>query len=509
MGRARAESGFTLIEVLVATVVLAIGIGALFGMLVVSNHTTATNRVRQAGTSLARELIEDTRGLAYTQLNTAALPGALQPQVPGSTVSGPNLLVTRGIYSFSVSFTACSLDDPADGYGDHSSPPASGGSWCPDVAPSGSTDTTPDDYKRVSVTVTPTGARNTPQVQQTALIYARAIHGPAVTCLSVSGSCPGTNQTVTSGTSSTFNVTTTITASSIQWLVNGSAPPSSQIPTGAVDPYTPSGTTSQFTWNYPAADGTYTIGAIAFDANGNSGTRSAIQISLNRHQAIPPASVSSGFNPQINGVDVQWVPSIDQDILYYRVYHQYGSTPAAVVTGCSQVVGLSCTDLSAPSPLPEPSSCTGTPGQSYTTTNQYWVVGVDTDPTTGQPRESTQLSSKIDANLCNHPPSPPTGLNGSVSNGAMSLNWTPPSSPGDPDPGDSIQEWRIYRWPATGSVSFPNSRLDLIGAVNGSGNQVTNYTDPSADPGGVTQNYCVTSVDTQLGESPCSNTVSG
>jgi hypothetical protein len=191
------------------------------------------------------------------------------------------------------------------------------------------------------------------------------------------------------------------------------------------------------------------------------------------------------------------------------VYHQYGNNAATVVSGCSQVAGTSCTDLSAPSPNPPSTpTCNATP-QSYTTSNLYWVVGVDSDPTTGQPRESTSLSPKIDANLCDHAPSPPTGLNATVVNGSIKLTWSAPSSPVDPDPGDSIQAWRIYRWPASGSVQFPGNRLDLVGSVNSSGNSVTSYTDTSPDPGGVTQSYCVTSVDTHLDESGCSNAVSG
>jgi prepilin-type N-terminal cleavage/methylation domain-containing protein len=509
-GRGRStEAGFTLIEVLVAALVLATGLGATFGMLVAASHATATNRMRQAETSLGRELVEDARSLPYTALNSVALPGALQPLVRGSTISGSNLVVSRSIYSFNVSLTACSLDDPAKGYGNYSYPPASGGSWCPDVGTSGTTNPNPDDYKRVSVLVTPIG-RSFPTLKQTALVYARATHGPAVSCLSVNSTCPGTNITVTSGTSLTFNVTTTTAAASVQWLVNGNRPPSGQIPIGALDPYMPTDTTtSQFTWSFPAADGTYSISAVAFDVNGNSGTRSTLQITLNRHMVIAPASVTAGWNQQISGVDIQWVPSIDQDVLYYRVYHQYGSNSPAVVSGCSQVSDLTCTDLSAPSPLPEPATCTGTPGQSYTTPNVYWVVGVDTDPVTGQPRESTQLSPQVDANRCNHPPSAPVGLAGSVSNGQATLTWSLPSSPVDPDPSDQIEEWRIYRWAPGQSVRFPGSRLDLLGYLDASGNAVTSFTDPNADPVGTVQDYCVTAVDRALDESPCSSTWSG
>jgi hypothetical protein len=492
-----------------ATIVLVTGVLAMLGTFIVASHGTATNRVRQVGTSLAREAIEDTRGLGYEQLLQPNIAGLVQPLVPGSSVSGSTLSVSRAGYSFKVSFTECSLDDPSDGYGNHSSPPVTGGSWCPDVAGSSTTDTNPDDYKRVSVIVAPTGLRTTPAVQQTVLIYARPTHGPAVSCLSTTASCPGSNLTVTSGSSLAFNVFTTTTPSAVQWLVNGNPPTSDQLPVGGLDPYVPGGTSSSFTWNFPSADGSYTIGALSFDANGNTGTRSTLQVSLNRHQATAPTTVEAGWNDQIEGVDVQWVPSVDQDILYYRVYHQYGNGSATLVSSCSQVNGTACTDMSAPSPHPPAApTCNATP-QSYATANQYWVVGVDTNPATGQPRESTLLSPKVDADLCDHPPSAPSGLTGTVVGSTLKLTWSAPSVPQDPDSGDSIQAWRIYRWAASGSVQFPGSRLDLVGGLNGAGNPVTSYTDSAPDPGGVTQSYCVTAVDRRLDESPCSNVVSG
>jgi hypothetical protein len=376
------------------------------------------------------------------------------------------------------------------------------------VAASGTTDTNPDDYKRVSVVVTPSRTRTTPKVQETVLVYSRPVNGPAVTCLTTS-SCPGVNQTITTGSSLGFSVTTSTTAAAIQWLVNGSPPTSGAIPVGASDPYVPTSTTSTFTWNFPIPDGTYTIAARSFDSGGNAGAESKLQITLNRHQVIAPAVTYAGWNPLLGtngGVDIAWVPSIDQDVLYYNVYHKYGASGAAILA-CSHVTGTSCSDQSATSPNPPSIPTCTNPPQSYTTQDLYWVVGVDTDPS-GQLRESTAQSPSVDANLCNHQPNAPTGLTGTVSADGVTLNWTPPS-PADPDAGDSIQAYRIYRWSTTGSWSDPGARLDLVGAVDGSGNQVTSYADNSPDPGGAQQNYCVTAVDSQQAESPCSNTVTG
>ena len=509
--RVSEQGGFTIVEVLVAAVVLVVGLGATLQMLVTADHAISTTRLRQQETSLAREVLEDARGLASTQLTSTAIASGLQSVVPQATLSGSNLVVTRAVASsgtptsFTVSFNACSLDDPSDGYGNHSSPPTSGGSWCPDVASSGTQDSNPDDYKRVSVTVTPSN-RSTPAIQQTILVYSRPVNGPAVSCLSTSSTCPGPNVTVTSGSSLAFNVTTTATAARIQWLVNGNTAPSAQIPAGSTDPYAPSGTSSSFTWSFPDADGTYTITAVAYDTNGTSGTRSTVVVNLNRHPVIAPTSLSAGWNDLTGGVEVQWVPSADQDVLYYHVYRQYGSNAAQLVSTCGasgNVTGTSCADapesaFAPPDPSARPNPCTSA-SQSYTTTDYYWVVGVDTDPTTGAPRESTAQSPRVDANLCDHQPYAPTTLSGTLAGGQLSLSWDAPS-PAAPDSWDSIQAWRVYRWPSTRSVQIPGDRYQLVG----NSPAVTSYTDGSPDPGGVQQSYCVTAVDVQLNESPCS-----
>src|SRR5207248_1827592 len=96
---------------------------------------------------------------------------------------------------------------------------------------------------------------------------------------------------------------------------------------------------------------------------------------------------------------------------------------------CNQVTGLTCTDLTASSPGTEPATCTyGTtpnqPGvyQSFTTSSLYYVVGWDTSG--GTPRISTLNSAQIDANLCDHPPSAPSGLSVSSAGGTVTLNWS-------------------------------------------------------------------------------------
>ncbi len=513
--RASEESGFTIIEVLVAAIILAVGLLAMFEMLIASDHAMARDRIRQEATSMAREVLEDARSLPYTDLNTTAIASALQPIVPGSTVTGSTLTVTRSIYTFSVALTACSLDSPPTGYGygSHSLPPASGGSWCPDVGTTSGTSPNPDpdDLKRVTATITTIGNNQAPTVEQAILIYARPNHGPAVSCLTTSTAgtnCGASALVTTSGTTSlSFNVTTTAAANRIQWFVNGTQPPASEIPSASTDPYQPSATGSSFTWDLPYVvvngtntyiDGTFTITAVAYDSNGNSGTRSTVQVTINEHTVIPPATVNAGWNSTLHVVDVQWTPSIDQDVLYYQVMHKAGSNSQAQVcqTGNSSIT--TCTDTSAPAPN-SPSPCTY--GTDAGTSNMYWVVGWDTSPPpTLTPRPGSG-STQVDANICDHPPNIPSNLTAAPSGSDVTLSWTAPS-PADPDPGDSIAYWRIYRWSGSGAQAL-STRYDVIT------NNGTTYTDTSPDPGGVAQSYCVSAVDTHMNESPCSTVATG
>lgn len=277
------EGGFTVIEVMVAATILIVGLVGLVGLLDISARTSSLSRIRQAANSLARDTLENARGLAYTSLTPTGIATAEASEISGATASGSTLSVTRAGYSFSVSFTACSLDDAIDGYGAHATPPSSGGSWCPDVASGGTTDSNPDDYKRVSAVVTETGTRNAPSVQQTALIYNPGTTLPAVSCLTTSGgSCPGGSTTVNRllAATLTFSVTTTSVPYEIEWTVDGNGPGSSGLPTGASDPFTVSTTSSSFTWKVPSNPGAYTISAVALDASGNVGNPTSIVVTV-------------------------------------------------------------------------------------------------------------------------------------------------------------------------------------------------------------------------------------
>src|SRR5947209_19952905 len=101
------QAGVTLIEVMVAALVLVSGLLALLAMGDVSNQTTATNRVRQESDSLAREVIANARELAYSPPASSTLATTLPPQLPGATASASNPPLARTGVPFQVPLPAC------------------------------------------------------------------------------------------------------------------------------------------------------------------------------------------------------------------------------------------------------------------------------------------------------------------------------------------------------------------------------------------------------------------
>ncbi len=87
--RAADESGFTVIEVLVAALILAIGIFAALNLLDVSARTTLSAERNQVAVNRAQREMEDLRGLDYDQVALTAAPAtSTDPNNPGNRVSG-------------------------------------------------------------------------------------------------------------------------------------------------------------------------------------------------------------------------------------------------------------------------------------------------------------------------------------------------------------------------------------------------------------------------------------
>lgn len=92
----REQAGFSLVEAVVASLVLIIGIGAAITVFVSSGHAGATAERHQAAVALAQEELERIRSLPYEEIGLAstAYPGELDGELPdpASRVQANNYL---------------------------------------------------------------------------------------------------------------------------------------------------------------------------------------------------------------------------------------------------------------------------------------------------------------------------------------------------------------------------------------------------------------------------------
>jgi Tfp pilus assembly protein PilV len=113
-----AEDGMTIIEVIVATVVLLVGALGVITLIQGSLLSTTRTTAREQATNLARELVERAHEVAYTSITVAGAPAALAATLPEQPpASGGSFTVTRRKVAYSVTVSACSIDDPQDGAG--------------------------------------------------------------------------------------------------------------------------------------------------------------------------------------------------------------------------------------------------------------------------------------------------------------------------------------------------------------------------------------------------------
>lgn len=531
------QSGFSIVEVLVAIVVFSIAVLGALTLINVANLTALSNDARTGGVNLARQLGEGVKAVpasvSYGKLTTGcAAPGALsnpcalssdivttlmnQPGLAPDASSPPGVWqITRDDIAYTVKIAVCSMDDAADGYGSH----GIGGPYCADAPAAGSADADADDYKRATIDVSWANARGANNVRAVVLINSSATNGPSVTCLAqTASSCPSSPLITNPATTSiSFTATLSGAASRLEWTVDGAFQ-------GSVSP---SGSVATFTWNIgtvgsagAVVDGSYEVGAIAYDQAENIGTVGTVQVQINRQAPSMPGGFMAGRNTEVSGngsiggVDLDWLPVADKDVLYYRVYSRTSAGAVALEYQTGDASETAWADVTVPSnPNNWGNSGCSNPLPPDPNPLWYYVVAVDQNGTSV--REGTPTSS-VDVNGCNHKPSGVTGLSavaGAADGSKATLSWTAPSGTGDIDSGDSIAGYRIYRWAGTGTSQVVRDRYDHVvqpfpatcPIASGSLVSWPCWVDNSA--GSASQNYCVRSVDTHMQESTCSSKV--
>jgi prepilin-type N-terminal cleavage/methylation domain-containing protein len=504
-GRLAAEDGFTLIEVLVATVVLAVGLVALLGVLNVTNRASTATRAREGGTNLARQIIEDAVSIPYAQLSPSSIVGQLQAMNELADISSaPGWQVSRRGFTYTVTPTECSIDEPKDGYGKHVN--AFGENpFCPDSSTEWKEgepeDVQPADMKRITVNVSWQIQGHTSNVEQVAtLTSAGAAPGLTAGKLELKTPEPKPSEptlpVVTETTSPLiFSVSAPAGTHEISWALDGSAQTCTAKEVTpkclASAPVRVKGTETEeteWTFQWPItglSDGTYEVSAQAIDTTGVAGPPVSIPVNLIRGQPAAPKGIIGGFNTinvggvPTNVVELQWRANSERNVIGYRIYKQggkkelvdEGSEAAGACPGSLETlsIALSCIDFSTPRP----------------TDPEYSIAALYRDKE-GHVQEGPASSFTVATGPA--PKAPELKAN-KQPDGSVKLEWTEPSG------GPEVLFYRIYR----GSTDY-TGRYDT--APTGAPGATVAYTDNDAV---VAHTYWVTAVTSTLTESSFSN----
>ena len=339
--RLRGEDGFTLVEILVAIMVLSVGVLGTTRMAIQASSTTADTKAREGATNLAREVVESIVSLPYGSLDPATVTGELQEKPGLAPAAGhPGWTVIRRDIPYTLAVTGCSVDDPADGLGSHDE------TYCPGSS-SASSDDSPIDYRRFTVVVSWQRKDGPRTISQTTLVAPRGqSEAPAITSLT---STAGLTITDASATTVNFNATTSAVPAGVAWSMDG----------GVRGLATGGGKAWSFTWNITGLpDGQYDIGAKAYNAAGTYGTPASLTITLNRTPPTAPLNFAAGWNRTASKVDTEWLASTDLDTVGYSVYRQQTAPTTGSVTqvNCGTVATPCTSSRRRPARTPRRSS---------------------------------------------------------------------------------------------------------------------------------------------------------
>jgi len=499
--RLSAQHGFTLIEVLVAIVILLVGVLGVVALADGANAITSKTRAREGGTHTARSIIEVSRSLRYADLSADSLLSALgtRPGLSDTKPGAPGHTITSRNVDYEVTLTVCSLDDPQDGLGTHTGPIA----FCADTSSLGAADTAtdrnPDDYKRVRVTLNWTTRETGQSITQTsAIINPVGGLGPSITSLTPTNVANSDPISVTdlSTNDVEFHVTTSKSAQGVNWSVGGE-------PKGTA---TGSRINWDFTWELDNADGTplyhdctYVIQADAYDGTDRSGTPRSRTVVVNRRAPVPPEGFGGGRNGTGDYVDLQWVHNPECDIRGYRIYR-------SEVPG---LLGTPITCLGEATDVTEKISCLDEvpSGGLSAVAAHYTIKALDLTPA-GELREGA-ASTQITVGPATDRPPAPENMQLCVGDGTAAcvdaagdpapigmivVSWDPSSDP------DGIQFYRVYR----DGTSFANRYDDYFPNASNPGFAWFEF-DSTNGP----HTYRITAVDGSYAESDLSAAVTG
>jgi type II secretory pathway pseudopilin PulG len=458
------SSGFSLVELMIAALILMIGAGAAFALIDSANRSVSTNGARVGGTNLGRELAEYARTTDYDLLQPGQVVPALRKHasIAGTFSSGTWKIQRRGV-TYTIATSVCTFDDPKDGLAATPLPDA-----CPRPAPvaGAPSEINPDDFRRVTFAMTWTArGRSGKYSHSTMVVNPAGGLGPRITQFD-EPSAQVTGDQVSWGSTSLLKLKST-PAATVRWSVDD----------GVSGGDAGGGSTDWgFTWAFGAAfsttspwvrDGTYMIQAQAHDSRGVPGEGKIITLHINRHRPAAVSGLVAGYNDSRDVVDMRWNRYDERDLQGYRVTRL---SDGKVI--CAATTGLSCTDTNPPP-----------------TGSVYKVEALDCQDLKASPCAIRDGDDALTAPILpvgGPQPDAPTNLAASIVDGKPTLTWDAPASV----PNGPVRFYRIYRDSGT-SVS---DRYDETVTSD------PTYVDP--DPGSTTSHkYWVTAVDQNFNES--------
>jgi type II secretory pathway pseudopilin PulG len=475
----RGEEGFTMIEALMAAVILIVGLIGLLGLLEATVKASAATRAREGATNLAREILEDARTIPYAQIIPTSIENQLQAMgglADGSSASGWQ--IERRGFSYTVAVKECAIDNPKDGLAK-----THGSTFCKEPQEEWKVgdkeDTEPEDLKRITVEVSWTLQKRTSTVTQiSTLTAAGQAFGLTATKLELTSPVVSTPTTpVISAVATktlTFSVSFPEGTSAIIWSLEGAKQ----------EQLTPASkaTSLTFSWtiNEPAQktyveDGTYQVSAQTVNSTGVIGPPISIPVRLIRGTPAAPSKIVGGFNTVYKGgaatevAELQWKANSERNVIGYRVY---GPSKELVCPENTNTLSTttSCIDFGVPAGKPSE--------RSYTIVALYRNAAEEVAESAAGPVTITRASSTA-------PNAPTNLLLTKNSDGSVTLKWTAPSG------GASF--YRIYR----GSKEYTSRYGETT---------ETEFKDTDAIE---THEYWVTAVGTHLTESAFLGPVSG
>jgi len=468
------EAGFTIIEVIVATLVLLVGVLGTVTLINTALSVGKTSRSREAATNLTRELVETAREVDYDTLLTATAPATLQAKdgFADDDAAIPGWQLTRRGVTYTVTVESCIFDDPKDGQYTANN----GAGYCPGLG-AGTTDANGDDYRKLTVSAAWGAGKQVRLISN--VVNPAGGFGPRIKEV-LSSPVVNTNLVIpVSGTTDMVRMTVkTTSATSLNWDA-GDSKSGGQLAdiNGKIEwlfdwnlgaPIPAASYTCTTTVNWVPDAPAYQMTFQPFDASGTPGDLRTQTVAIDRSLPYKLCNFAGGRNPQHSGVvDLQWRGSFEGDVVSYSVWREKQAAEATDKLVCDGVRATECTDSNPP------------PG---TDALAYYVKPKQDNFALGQvfgPQTDLAIPAVTTANSAPSAPGAVTLMPGAQ----PTMTWTASIDDG------SILFYRIYR--------DGNAIADRYGKTSDG----TTLSFIDKDSGGTTHTYHVSAVDDAFAES--------